>query len=581
MPRFSRQYSLVAVMLVVSLSGVMLADWLFQSSFMPAIDNFPTMKANTALCFLLLSIVAGVRVFSLRCSLCEILLAVVFVFSGLTLIEYALGVDFFIDQMLAVDEMSEVYPGRMSAATAVNFLVMSFLLLGLGRVKGRLYKLYDTLFIIYLWVCIVALLSYLLSPEELFEVRFFSTLSLPSLLCFFSLASIILVNVHDRDSMISLMTLDSNGARRFRFLLVFTLILPLLLGLLLFNLSANGFFGTSFAIALYIVLTLFSVCAGLIYSARREDQFYRNLEIERERNFTLQQKLSSVLDESDEALLLFSSDGKVINSNRGASRLFGWTDSELMNMNVVQMIPERLRGVHAKHVNDFVNSDKNRLNNDNPLRMVALHKDGTEVPILTTITKKYLGDEMLIAFAAKNASWLQVLVAELGGKAYRDALTGVYNRHAYEQMLKDSKMGQRISDQSSVLMIDIDYFKKINDTWGHDVGDRVLKKVAAGIADCLRLNEQLFRYGGEEFVVILPGMSKEAVSQLGERIRRAVEALDVTHEGKIIQTTCSIGVATANDCDTSILDVVKRADQALYQAKQRGRNQVVIDIVSI
>jgi diguanylate cyclase (GGDEF)-like protein len=127
-------------------------------------------------------------------------------------------------------------------------------------------------------------------------------------------------------------------------------------------------------------------------------------------------------------------------------------------------------------------------------------------------------------------------------------------------------------------MLDLDHFKKINDTYGHDIGDETLKIVARTIKDCLRSVDGFGRFGGEEFVVFLPETEIEAAGKVGDRIRQAIATMSVQIEQATLQVTISVGVATMTEQDQALYHILKRADRALFQAKHQGRNQVVTNI---
>lgn len=155
----------------------------------------------------------------------------------------------------------------------------------------------------------------------------------------------------------------------------------------------------------------------------------------------------------------------------------------------------------------------------------------------------------------------------------RDPLTGVGNRAAMELTLKrELKLSNREQTDLSLLVVDIDHFKKINDSAGHQAGDQALKKVAKIISSTLRQTDQVFRYGGEEFVVVLAGTAHDHAQIIAERIRASVET---THIRNVPNPVCvSIGVSSkAEDDDRDSL--FERADAALYAAKQGGRNRVI------
>lgn len=166
--------------------------------------------------------------------------------------------------------------------------------------------------------------------------------------------------------------------------------------------------------------------------------------------------------------------------------------------------------------------------------------------------------------------------------AVLDGLTQIYNRKFFEERLStELSFAQRHQSSLSLLMIDIDHFKSVNDTHGHLAGDQVLRYVAQSIKDLLRKEDIVARYGGEEFAVIARGIQPTQAAILGERIRSTVEMLEVpTNNGNMIRTTSSIGVVTmGNNQFTSPQQLVHEADMRLYQAKRMGRNRVVAESV--
>ncbi|OMH40138.1 hypothetical protein BLW93_06690 [Desulfurobacterium indicum] len=123
-------------------------------------------------------------------------------------------------------------------------------------------------------------------------------------------------------------------------------------------------------------------------------------------------------------------------------------------------------------------------------------------------------------------------------------------------------------------MIDIDYFKRINDTYGHEVGDLVLKFIVDKIRSLIRSSDILVRYGGEEFIIYLPHTTLKDALKLAERIRKGIEDMIIdTEDGKKIRVTISLGVAE-RDLGETLEQVIKKADEALYRAKKHGRNRV-------
>ncbi len=161
----------------------------------------------------------------------------------------------------------------------------------------------------------------------------------------------------------------------------------------------------------------------------------------------------------------------------------------------------------------------------------------------------------------------------LAEASYHDGLTGVYNRRYLEEAIaKEFNRAQRYNGIMSLVMLDIDHFKIINDTYGHLAGDEVLRTVAKCLDDIARQTDTLGRYGGEEFGVLLPETTLDSARLFAERVRSKVEGILVSYGESSIQATTSIGIAEFHDKMVRYEEIIKQADDALYQAKNAGRN---------
>jgi diguanylate cyclase (GGDEF)-like protein len=161
------------------------------------------------------------------------------------------------------------------------------------------------------------------------------------------------------------------------------------------------------------------------------------------------------------------------------------------------------------------------------------------------------------------------------GLAERDGLTGAPNRRALTARLTGAIADARAQSRSfALLFLDIDHFKAINDRHGHLAGDICLKAVADAIGAAMKGSQYFGRYGGEEFLVLLPGASHAEAFAIGEQLRRRIEALTITAEGAQLRLTASIGIACLADSSDSAEQLISHADQALYRAKADGRNRV-------
>lgn len=174
-----------------------------------------------------------------------------------------------------------------------------------------------------------------------------------------------------------------------------------------------------------------------------------------------------------------------------------------------------------------------------------------------------------------DVSELHRLQRELEHAARIDELTGVYNRRAlFEYAEQDFAHSRRHGRPFSLLIIDIDRFKQINDTYGHPVGDRIIRSVADQTRLAVREVDRLGRIGGEEFVVLLPETDVEQAAEIAERVRLAAMKPTELQSGVSLKPTVSIGVASLFPEDRAVHDLYQRADEALYRAKEGGRNKV-------
>ena len=183
-----------------------------------------------------------------------------------------------------------------------------------------------------------------------------------------------------------------------------------------------------------------------------------------------------------------------------------------------------------------------------------------------------------------SPAWLQAVVDALVELSSRDALTGLANRRAFELALsREIDRVARSGEPALLLTLDIDHFKRVNDTWGHNAGDAVLRAVAAALVDSVRPMDLVARVGGEEFAIILPNCGSAFGETVAERVRRRVERTPVAVAlGQQISCTVSIGGAFAPQWVRSTAALwVERADQQLYLAKAQGRNLVRLEPTAV
>ncbi len=194
--------------------------------------------------------------------------------------------------------------------------------------------------------------------------------------------------------------------------------------------------------------------------------------------------------------------------------------------------------------------------------------------VLNNGDKIHISSETFFKFAVGDEAE-RMFQEEMHQMANYDAVTGVMNKHVFlRRLTEECSYAKRRKWNISLLMIDIDFFKKVNDTYGHMAGDYVLGGVAKRIQEAIRNEDLLARYGGEEFAVILRGTDAEGAMILAERIRQTVEQAPFRFEQQSIPVTISIGIANLSEAIDSPKALVARADKCLYASKKKGRNRV-------
>jgi diguanylate cyclase (GGDEF)-like protein len=201
--------------------------------------------------------------------------------------------------------------------------------------------------------------------------------------------------------------------------------------------------------------------------------------------------------------------------------------------------------------------------------------DAADIPAVLAEAKDAL--VTLTLQSQQQVAQMAVCNEELREAAEHDPLTGLSNRRALQRRLDEEfRRADRFLRPLSVLFVDVDHFKAINDTFGHDVGDEVLSRLGRILQWACRGSDVVARYGGEEFVCLLPETHPHSAASLAENLRQAVESAEFSHDGCVFPVTVSIGLAgLSRDCHvTGGEQLLLMADQALYRAKNRGRNRV-------
>jgi len=213
------------------------------------------------------------------------------------------------------------------------------------------------------------------------------------------------------------------------------------------------------------------------------------------------------------------------------------------------------------------------------LSIINISPDAAEISFLILIVTSSQVVGLVVAFLALSFGNLErrsnILQRRAETRAKRDGLTGALNRASFTSHAhREIGQNRRIKGNVSLLFVDVDHFKRINDTYGHKAGDQVLKRIIRLTRDCLRKVDTVARWGGEEFVVLLPATDLNGTLLIAEKIRHRIEVEQFDELASGLHVTVSIGCVEMSSCE-GLDELVARADRALYEAKHRGRNQTV------
>ena len=190
-------------------------------------------------------------------------------------------------------------------------------------------------------------------------------------------------------------------------------------------------------------------------------------------------------------------------------------------------------------------------------------------------------DATMVTVTALGFCFVGLYVAETKRRLHEetrlDPLTGLHNRRAFEEMgQREVQVASRDCAPLTLLMMDLDHFKQLNDTWGHALGDRALRAFGGVLLTVTGSGDAVARLGGEEFAILLPGRSARSAMALAERLRATVEGLRLSEGEELVRFTVSVGLSSLRPGETSLDAMFHRADRGLYQAKREGRNRVVL-----
>ncbi|MFH1914773.1 MAG: PAS domain S-box protein [Pseudomonadota bacterium] len=289
-----------------------------------------------------------------------------------------------------------------------------------------------------------------------------------------------------------------------------------------------------------------------------------------------ERKLRALAESAYDAIVMIDGQSRISFWNPAAERLFGFSEDQAMGRIITDLItPPELRDETLATLGELTGMDG--VSTLGTLQETeGVRKDGSRLPVERSFSSFRLGSEWYAVATIRDITERKATEARLRELATTDSLTGLSNRRRFMELAeREFARGKRYQGALTMLMMDIDHFKRVNDTHGHDVGDEVLRELAHISRAALREPDVLGRLGGEEFGVLLPETDSVAALEVAERLRRAIENTPIATAAGEMRITVSIGAATSNTDAESVATLLKRADVALYAAKEAGRNRVV------
>lgn len=342
--------------------------------------------------------------------------------------------------------------------------------------------------------------------------------------------------------------------------------------------------------AVLAILALLFVGVAVFARRSRRAVITKNAELESrvaERTAALarsEARTTAIVNTAVEAIITIDEAGTIRSINPATERIFGYAREELIGEPVEILMTEDDHARHAAHVGRYLRSGVARILGAGR-ETVARRKDGTVFPIDISVSEARVDDDRMFVGLIRDITERKRVEAELQAAkaaaeeaATHDPLTGLWNHNRIiEILMEELSRSDRQGGPVSLAMVDLDHFKHVNDTYGHVVGDEVLREVAVRLQRSIRVYDSVGRFGGEEFMVVLPGTEGEAAETAAERIRHEIGREPVLTSAGLLDVTASLGVVTRiGEIVDDATALLVAADTALYDAKEAGRDRVTV-----
>lgn len=292
-------------------------------------------------------------------------------------------------------------------------------------------------------------------------------------------------------------------------------------------------------------------------------------------SWKIAERYKGLHDGSPDGILLCDAKGRIVEASSEACKIFGYTSEEMHRLTVEALVPSHLRAAHVKNREAFTHNAETRPMGQGVNSLKGVRKDGSEVPVQISLAGQNIGGEQHVMAIVRDVSHTE----RLRNESTTDHLTGVLNRRGFESLLaQELERNSRYRHGLAILLVDLDHFKRVNDTAGHAAGDEVVRRTAAFLSEHCRQGDHVGRWGGDEFIVLCPELELEEALQLG---KRWIAEFCGRSKLEFRDTSLSIGLACAppGAHSPTQAELIAAADEALYSAKEQGRSRVRFKLI--
>ncbi len=289
-----------------------------------------------------------------------------------------------------------------------------------------------------------------------------------------------------------------------------------------------------------------------------------------------EKRVTSILNTMMDAIITTDNHGIIEDFNPSAEAIFGYQTRDVLGQNISLLMPEPHKSHHDAYIQNYF-SDQSSHEMRGSFEQHGLHKNGSIFPIEISLGVMQINGETKFTGVIRDISERKEAEKEIHRLALTDPLTGLANRNQFNSKLSDAlKQVNRLNMQVALMLLDLDKFKPVNDTYGHPVGDSLLKWVSDNLVALVREVDTVARLGGDEFAIIFCGTKEELNISVPAKkiIKKLAEQVEI--DGHLIQIGTSIGISFIDTVDADAEELILKADKALYQAKNKGRNRYEI-----